>query len=57
MKEEQAALIRALVAAQVAVLDWGEEDIRHYGESPAILALEECSKQIRKGIKRLKEAV
>jgi hypothetical protein len=49
----QQELLRALIAAQVAVLEWGEESVK-IEESLSIRALEECLKVATKFTKKLR---
>lgn len=53
LMKEQAALLRILATAQVAVLDWGEEDLS-VQTSPAIELLERCAKELPRAVKALK---
>jgi hypothetical protein len=55
MNDIQQRLIRALVAAQVAVLEWGEEDVRIEGQATS--NLDECLKQAVKLTKKLEGGV
>jgi len=54
MNAEQQAIIRSLIAAQVAVLEWGEVDCRDDEAAKEVIKnLRTCLKEIEKQIKKL----
>lgn len=55
MRAEQEQLMRVLLKAQQAVLDWGEE-LASLQPSPALQVLEQSTKDFKAAVKKLEKS-